>query len=296
MSNLISFPNSAVNPASKTVNPASIDVNSVRRSRTADSSRSRILKQSAASRITAQSNQPVEAITAPDRAADPIKSVEDIRRACSYLLDNHRYRDHMLLVMGINFGLRISDLQRLRFTHILNEDFSFKESFEILEKKTASTRKRKKNRYVVINDAVMDAVELYLEHAPYPVSLFDLVFRSESNNRGAYEPGPLNRRSVNRILEDIADHCNFDFRFSSHSLRKTFGYHQMMMSGNDPRKLVLLQKMFGHSSMNETLCYIGLTKEEMTEAYANLNLGGNGYDYQLAALYEAPADSTPAAI
>ena len=48
--------------------------------------------------------------------------------------------------------------------------------------------------------------------------------------------------------------------------------------------------------MNETLCYIGLTKEEMTEAYANLNLGGNGYDYQLAALYEAPADSTPAAI
>lgn len=70
----------------------------------------------------------------------------------------------------------------------------------------------------------------------------------------------------------------------------------MMMSGNDPRKLVLLQKMFGHSSMNETLCYIGLTKEEMTEAYANLNLGGNGYDYQLAALYEAPADSTPAAI
>ena len=198
--------------------------------------------------------------------------------------------------MGINFGLRISDLQRLRFTHILNEDFSFKESFEILEKKTASTRKRKKNRYVVINDAVMDAVELYLEHAPYPVSLFDLVFRSESNNRGAYEPGPLNRRSVNRILEDIADHCNFDFRFSSHSLRKTFGYHQMMMSGNDPRKLVLLQKMFGHSSMNETLCYIGLTKEEMTEAYTNLNLGGNGYDYQLAALYEAPADSTPAAI
>lgn len=296
MSNLISFPNSAVNPANKTVNPASIDVNSVRRSRTADSSRSRVLKQSAASRITAQSDQPVEAITAPDRAADPIKSVEDIRRACSYLLDNHRYRDHMLLVMGINFGLRISDLQRLRFTHILNEDFSFKESFEILEKKTASTRKRKKNRYVVINDAVMDAVELYLEHAPYPVSLSDLVFRSESNNRGAYGPGPLNRRSVNRILEDIADHCNFDFRFSSHSLRKTFGYHQMMMSGNDPRKLVLLQKMFGHSSMNETLCYIGLTKEEMTEAYANLNLGGNGYDYQLAALYEAPADSTPAAI
>lgn len=167
MSNLISFPNGTtncidktVNPSSKIVNPASIDVNSVRRSRT--------LKQSAASRITAQSDQPVEVITAPDRAADPIKSVEDIRRACSYLLDNNRYRDHMLLVMGINFGLRVSDLQRLRFTHILNEDFSFKESFEILEKKTASTRKRKKNRYVVINDAVMDAVELYLEHAPYP--------------------------------------------------------------------------------------------------------------------------------
>lgn len=286
MNNLINFPSTATTAV--TVNPAPITVNAVRRSRT--------LKQSAANRISAQDNQPVESIsTNTERAAEPIKSLDDIRKACSFLLDNGRYRDHMLLVMGINFGLRVSDLQRLRFIHILNEDFSFRDSFEILEKKTANTRKRKKNRYVVINEAVMDAVELYLEHVPYSVTLNDFVFRSESNNRFSFEPKPLSRSSVNRILEDIAKNCNFDFRFSSHSLRKTFGYHQMMMSNNDPRKLVLLQKMFGHSSVNETLCYIGLTREEMESAYNNLNLGG--CDYQLSALYEAESnDNSPTPI
>lgn len=278
MTNLISFPTGNV-----------ITAQNVRHART----HTRSLKQSTVAKMAPQDGQPIDTITSlNDRAAAPIKDVADIRKACSFLLDNHRYRDHMLLVMGINFGLRVSDLRRLQFIHILNEDYSFKESFEILEQKTSTTRKRKKNRYVAINDAVMDAVELYLEHAPYPVRLTDYVFRSESSNRDGFTPRPLNRSSVNRILKNIADNCGFDFRFSSHSLRKTFGYHQMMMSGNDPRKLLLLQKMFGHSSVDETLCYIGLTREEMTEAYNNLNLGG--YDYELCALYEA--DATPAAM
>ena len=56
-------------------------------------------------------------------------------------------------------------------------------------------------------------------------------------------------------------------------MRKTFAYHQMVMSGNDPRKLLLLQKMFGHSSAGQTLDYIGITGEEIEKAYEDLNLG-----------------------
>ena len=51
------------------------------------------------------------------------------------------------------------------------------------------------------------------------------------------------------------------------------------MSGNDPRKLLLLQKMFGHSTAAQTLDYIGITSEEIDEAYRMLNLGSVQHNY-----------------
>lgn len=222
----------------------------------------------------------VSANAVEHHAAEPIKSLDDIRKVCDYLLGKERYRDYLLFVTGINFGLRISDLLSLRFSDLLTDDFQFRESFELIEIKTANTRKKKgkavkRNRYIAINEAVMDAVELYLEHNPN-VYLDDFLFRSESN-RGVNSGKPMDRTSVHRILKDIAENCNLGIQFSSHSLRKTFGYHQMVMSGNDPRKLLLLQKIFGHSSVDETLLYIGITKEEVDKAYQDLNLGGLDY-------------------
>ena len=66
---------------------------------------------------------------------------------------------------------------------------------------------------------------------------------------------------------------------STHTLRKTFAYHQMVMSNNDPRKLLLLQKMMGHSTSAQTLDYIGITGEEIEEAYRKLNLGSATCNY-----------------
>lgn len=47
----------------------------------------------------------------------------------------------------------------------------------------------------------------------------------------------------------------------------------MLISGNDSRKLLLLQKIMGHSSVEQTLDYIGITREEIADAYKELNLG-----------------------
>ena len=53
----------------------------------------------------------------------------------------------------------------------------------------------------------------------------------------------------------------------------------MLMSKNDSRKLMLLQKMLNHSSPAQTLDYIGITSEEIQEAYRNLNLGSENHSY-----------------
>lgn len=235
--------------------------------------------------LIAPADEIVEEELAAEHTSEPIKSLEDINRITSYLISQERWRDNMLFIVGINLGLRVSDLLRLRFSHMINDDFTFKDRFPLLEKKTRNTRKVKKNRYLTINTAVVDAVTLYLEHTP-GVKLSDYLFRSESNG-GNYNGDrreeknniPLSRCSVDRILKGVAKDLNLDCKVSTHTLRKTFAYHQMVMSGNSQRKLLVLQKMFGHSSAAQTLDYIGITREEIDDAYRGLNLGSLTCNY-----------------
>lgn len=214
---------------------------------------------------------------APEHTSEPIKSLDDIYRVSEYLVDNGRYRDNMLFIVGINFGLRVGDLRLLRFSNLINPNLTFKDTFPVFEQKTRNTRLKKRNRYITINRAVIEAVTLYLEHTP-GVSLSDYLFLSEANNKGK-DGQPLNRKSIDRILKGIADDLDLNMKMSTHSLRKTFAYHQMVASNNDPRKLLLLSKILGHSSVAITLEYIGITAEEIAEAYRELNLGSRHGSY-----------------
>jgi len=210
--------------------------------------------------------------TAVEHASEPIKALEDIARVSAYLIRNRRYRDNMLFILGINFGLRVSDLRLLRFCDLLEEaadGYAFKRSFPILEQKTKNTRKVQRNRHITINTAVMDAVGLYLRCIKRPPKLDDYLFVSESNHAA----GALSRASVDRILKGIGADLDLPCKMATHTMRKTFAYHQMVMANHDPRKLLLLQKMFGHSSVAQTLDYIGITNEEIGQAYLDLNLG-----------------------
>jgi len=207
---------------------------------------------------------------AGEHTSEPIKDPRDIRRISEFLISNKRYRDNMLFILGINFGLRVSDLLSIRFCDLFelhNNKHVFKRSFPILEEKTKNTRKVQRNRYITINNAVMDAVELYLQH--FSPRLDDFLFASESNRAS----GALHRVSVDRILKGIGCDLDLPYKIATHTLRKTFAFHQMVQANNDPRKLLLLQKIFGHSSVAQTLDYIGITKDEIEQAYLDLNLG-----------------------
>ncbi len=239
------------------------------------------LKQNSTRRLSegliAPATEDVEEELAVEHAAEPIKNLDDIARISEYLISEKRYRDNMLFIVGINFGLRVSDLRMLRFSNLINENFAFRDSFPVFEKKTRNTRKKKKNRYITVNDAVIEAVTLYLENTP-GVTLSDFMFRSESN-RGKNSGKPLSVQAIDRMLKEVALTLGLSCKISTHSLRKTFGYHQMMMADNDNRKLLILQKIFGHSTPAQTLDYIGITHEEIEDAYRKLNLGSKTNNY-----------------
>ena len=109
------------------------------------------------------------------KAAEPIKRIEDIQAISNYLVQEKRYRDNLLFVAGINFGLRCGDLLQLKVGNVITEDGqSYKEEVIIREQKTNKIRR------VYLNDAVMDALDLYLSSMT-EVSLNDYLFRSNSN-------------------------------------------------------------------------------------------------------------------
>ena len=214
---------------------------------------------------------------APEHASEPIKRMEDIEAMAKYFLDNEMWRDYMLFIVGINFGLRASDLRLLRFSHLINDNLTFRDTFPIFEKKTRNTRKRKVNRYITINQAVVDAVTLFLEHTP-DVSLSDYMFKTADRKcLGANQP--ITVRTIESILKKAAKEAGLNIRVATHTLRKTFCYWIMVRGKNDPRQLFILQKMLGHATSAQTLDYIGLTGEEIEDAYRNLNLGAAGYAY-----------------
>ena len=69
--------------------------------------------------LIAPANEQSDCLLAPEHAAEPIKSMNDIFKISEYLIKNKRYRDNMLFIVGINFGLRVSDLRMLRFSNLI---------------------------------------------------------------------------------------------------------------------------------------------------------------------------------
>ena len=210
---------------------------------------------------------------AVSHAAEPIKSLDDICKIQDYMLKEGLFRDNLLFTCGINFGLRISDLLKLQVGHLLDATGTrYNERVVLSEKKTG------KRRVVYMNDAVMDAADLYfgdLVIRGVPIDLNDYLFTNQSTN--AQRNDVLTVKSVERILKSIInDKCGINVHASTHCLRKTFAYHVIVTAKDRPRAVEFLQKILGHSSQAITLRYAGITDEEIMSTYQELNLGSAG--------------------
>ena len=69
----------------------------------------------------------------------------------------------------------------------------------------------------------------------------------------------------------VAEDLDIDLRgnFGSHTLRKTWGYHQRM---HNNAQLPVLMDAFGHTTQRQTLQYLGIEEKEIAELYEQLEL------------------------
>lgn len=182
---------------------------------------------------------------------EPIRDRSKIEAIKRYLRGKS-IRDYSLFVLGINSGLRISDLLDLKIVDITNPAGKINDRLEILEQKTGKTKE------FPLSTTAKKALQEYI---------------STNNPTGWLFPSrkgdnPIDRRHAWRIISEAAHAVGIPGRIGTHTLRKTFGYWAFKNGADITR----IQKLLNHSSPAITLAYIGITKEELDAVYLNLNL------------------------
>ena len=172
------------------------------------------------------------------------------------------HRNKMLFLIGINLGIRASDLCNLKYSFFMNDDGTFKEHYSLKPKKT-----RKTNKFVKLyfNQTVKKAITNYIDE--YNVdNLDEYLFKSRKG-------GAITEKSLWKIIVDAANDAGLEGNYGSHTLRKTFGFWVYHNAEDKNNALVILQTIFNHSSPAITSRYIGLTDNEISDVFNTLNLG-----------------------
>lgn len=176
-------------------------------------------------------------------------------------------RNKMLFIIGINVGLRASDLRLLTWDFFFDVapdgNFIFRDGYSLRPKKTSRYNKHV-NLY--FNSAVKKVVNWYIEQ--YPIEdIHDYVFRSRQINE------PITVNGMRRMIKDAGKEAGIKQPLGSHSMRKTLGYRMYHDAENKTEALVILQSIYGHSAPSTTLKYIGISNDEIESAFGGLNIG-----------------------
>lgn len=178
---------------------------------------------------------------------EPIKSLRDIKNIKKLLKDEPR--NLCLFTIGINTNLRISDILNLKAGQV--KHLKPGEDLEIKEIKTG------KKKRITVNGAVVSAVQNWLASENLPDDAW--LFANASGNK-------ISASWVNRLMKRWTSAINLKGNYGTHTLRKTWGYHQRVTFGVDiPTLMVCLN----HSNQKQTLDYLCIQPEEIKSVYEN---------------------------
>lgn len=146
-------------------------------------------------------------------------------------------RDYILFLVGINTGLRVSDLLKLKV-----KDVRKKKKIVVREGKTEKAR-------IIYLDNIYDELNAYIK----TLEGTEWLFPSRKGDQ------PITRIQAYRQLNKAARMVDISEGIGTHTMRKTFGYWHYKQF----RDVAELQKILNHSHPEVTLKYIGITEEQI---------------------------------
>lgn len=171
---------------------------------------------------------------------EPLRSAEEIKNMREALAQtNFKERNLLLFNIGINTGLRISDIITLRV-----EDVKGKSSVNVQEGKTG------KKRIVHLNAVMVDIADYINDVLDGANQGFLFPSRKGSSH--------ISRVQAYRIMSGAGVACGYDY-VGTHTLRKTFGYHFYKQT----KDVATLMEIFNHSDQQTTKRYIGINADDI---------------------------------
>lgn len=176
----------------------------------------------------------------------PLRTQQEINDFLFCLRRNkNAERDVFLFLIGINSGLRMSDIVKLKKKDVISS-----KNPRIVEQKTGKTR------------------ILYLSSLQELIQDYTKDLKPEDHLFPSTKGGHLEVNTVYQMFQKVAALLDRD-DIGTHTLRKTFGYHYYKKT----KDVATLMEIFGHSSEKITKRYIGINEDEISETLLNFRLG-----------------------
>lgn len=161
----------------------------------------------------------------------------------------------MLFQFSIHIGMRIGDILELQVKDVKDKEYIY-----VIEHKTQHRKKNKRNRFT-IPKTIRNELINYIECEE--MELDDYLFYTP--NRYCDH---LSRRQAYNIINSAARQAGVTSAVGCHTLRKTFGYWHYKQF----KDVAMLQKIFNHTTPEETLIYIGVTDEQISNTLNNFSI------------------------
>lgn len=238
----------------------------------------------------APKRQDIHELAVPEPRKMDHLTEDQLDQMVQFCLDNRRWRDAMLLVLGVNTGLRASDLCRVKVSDIMKGLNTG--SFRMLEQKKTQLGEDKKRHYspvvCYVNQPIREMFDVFMAMEPDMTNesyLFEnrRPTKSKAFRNGVYTaPYPhINRQRVYLIVHGLYEKCGFcGQKCGSHSLRKTGAtilQHKDMMPDDAPMKnpygMMMAQLFLNHASPKSTLSYLNEYEETRKACAMSLTLG-----------------------
>jgi integrase len=148
-------------------------------------------------------------------------------------------RDYIMFLIGINTGLRVSDILSLKRDQVIKLKNRKRKEFTVTEGKTKKQR-------------VINLTAIFTEVYEYALNVeSDWLFPSRKGDKA------ISKIQAYRQLQKAGNMAEIE-SIGTHTMRKTFGYWFYKQT----KDIAMLQSILNHSTPEITLRYIGIDKEE----------------------------------
>ena len=178
---------------------------------------------------------------------EPITDLKAIKRIKLVLAE--KPRDLCLFTLGINTAYRANELLSLTIEQVAH----LNPGDQLVVKQS----KNRKHRAVILNKVVIESIKAWLTVHPVQDSQAPL-FISKRGGEALKVP------ALNALVKKWCREVGLKGNYGSHTLRKTWGYHQRVQK-NTP--VALLMSAFGHASEAQTLSYLCIQPQEIEALY-----------------------------